>query len=83
MVVGQLRILTMAMVWIALFRARSPPRLSRWRTVRPKMVYRFQIRPVLEDGATAMNEIFPRRVNPDSGPLASKEDRSSGERKSE
>jgi site-specific recombinase XerD len=24
-----------------------------------EMVYRFQIRPVLEDGATAMNEIFP------------------------
>ena len=32
---GQLRILTMAMVWIALLNALSPPRLSRWRTVWP------------------------------------------------
>jgi integrase len=30
-----------------------------------EMVYRFQIRPVLEDGATAMNEIFPSSDRPD------------------
>jgi hypothetical protein len=32
---GQHRMRVMAMVWIALFRARSPPRLSRCRTVLP------------------------------------------------
>ena len=32
---GQSRILTVAMVWMARLRARSPPRLRRWRTVRP------------------------------------------------
>jgi hypothetical protein len=32
---GQLRIRASAMVWIAQFNARSPPRLSRCRTIRP------------------------------------------------
>ena len=35
LVVGQSRILTVAMVWMARLRARSPPRLRRWRTVCP------------------------------------------------
>src|SRR3954454_20134098 len=34
-VVGQQRIRVVAMVWIARLSARSPPWLSRWRTVRP------------------------------------------------
>ena len=33
--VGQQRVRVAAMVWIARLSARSPPRLSRWRTVRP------------------------------------------------
>ena len=32
---GQLRMRQTAMAWVARLRARSPPRLSRWRTVRP------------------------------------------------
>jgi hypothetical protein len=38
LVVGQHRMRVTAMVWIALFRARSPPRLSRCRTVLPLLV---------------------------------------------
>jgi hypothetical protein len=39
-VVGQLRIRVVAMVWIARFSARSPPRLRRCRTVRPLLACR-------------------------------------------
>ena len=61
MVAGQHRMRVMAMVWMALLRARSPPRLSRCRTVLP-LLARSGLVP--DSAANAASFRHPRSFRP-------------------